>query len=147
MVEDIRSGLRDHWLSYCAALGAVGAVSLLIGAITSYRPVGNLPMLYLLAVLMAAIRFGRGPAIAASIASFLTFDWFFVVPYHRFTIADPAGMGRAAALLTGRDHHRATRGARAYPRARKPSGAGTRRNCSGGSGRGWARLISTSTAG
>src|SRR6476661_682280 len=90
MVEDIRIGLREHWLSYCAALGAVGAISLLIGAIMSYHPLGNLPMLYLLAVLMAAIRYGRGPAIAASAASFLAFDWFFVHPSHGFTIADPS---------------------------------------------------------
>ncbi|HEY8600686.1 MAG TPA: DUF4118 domain-containing protein, partial [Thermomicrobiales bacterium] len=90
MVEDIRSGLRGRWLGYCAALGAVGAISLLIGVIMSYHPLGNLPMLYLLAVLMAAIRYGRGPAIAASIASFLAFDWFFVLPKHGFTIADPS---------------------------------------------------------
>ncbi len=90
MVEDIRTGLRERWLDYGAALGAVGAISLLIGAITSYRTVGNLPMLYLLAVLMAAIRYGRGPAVAASFTSFLAFDWFFVLPHHRFTIADPS---------------------------------------------------------
>jgi len=61
MVEDIRRGLRERWPGYGAALGAVGAVSLLIGAIMSYRAIGNLPVLYLLAVLMAAIRYGRGP--------------------------------------------------------------------------------------
>jgi two-component system sensor histidine kinase KdpD len=37
-----------------------------------------------------AIRFGRGPAIAASLAAFLTFDWFFVEPFFSITVSDPA---------------------------------------------------------
>ena len=49
----------------------------------------NVSMLYLIAVLATAIAFGRGPAILASVAAFLTFDWFFVAPHHTFTIADP----------------------------------------------------------
>src|SRR5204862_429640 len=53
-------------------------------------------MLYLIAVLATAIAFGRGPAILASVAAFLTFDWFFLAPHHTFTIADP---GEWVALL------------------------------------------------
>ena len=121
MVEDIRRGLHERWPGYGAALGAVGAVSLLIGAIMSYRAFGNLPVLYLLAVLMAAIRYGRGPAIAASLASFVAFDWFFVLPYHRFMIADPAEwvalllfllIAIATAQLTARERARVQEAAR-----------------------------------
>jgi two-component system sensor histidine kinase KdpD len=68
----------------------VAVVSALIGAILAYQRVGNLAMLYLLAILVSAIRYGRGPAIVASVAAFLTFDWFFVEPYHTLTINDPA---------------------------------------------------------
>src|SRR5947209_15378160 len=45
-------------------------------------------MLYLPAVLMAAVRFGRGPAIAASLAAFLAFDLFFVEPRFQLTVAN-----------------------------------------------------------
>jgi two-component system sensor histidine kinase KdpD len=47
-------------------------------------------MLYLLVILPAAIWFGLGPAIAASLLAFLAFDWFHIQPLHVFTIADPA---------------------------------------------------------
>lgn len=47
-------------------------------------------MLYLIVVLATAVTFGRGPAIMASVAAFLTFDWFFIQPLHTFTISDPA---------------------------------------------------------
>ncbi|MEA2662934.1 MAG: two-component system, OmpR family, sensor histidine kinase KdpD [Chloroflexota bacterium] len=46
-------------------------------------------MLYLVAVLASATAFGRGPAIVASIAAFVAFDWSFVEPLHQFTVADP----------------------------------------------------------
>ena len=74
---------------YVAALGAVVAVSIVIGMIESRFRIANLSTLYLLAVLATASLFGRGPAIAASVAAFLTFDWFFVEPLHTFAVADP----------------------------------------------------------
>jgi two-component system sensor histidine kinase KdpD len=49
----------------------------------------NASMLYLVAVLGSAIVFGRGPAVLASIAAFIAFDWSFVEPLHQFTVADP----------------------------------------------------------
>ena len=87
-MKRVGAGLRANWLSYGIALGAVAASSVLIGVILAFRPVGNLPMLYLLAILVAAIRYGRGPAIAASVAAFLAFDWFFVSPHGYLIIAD-----------------------------------------------------------
>src|SRR5712692_371868 len=46
-------------------------------------------MLYLVAVLISAIAFGRGPAILAALTAFMAFDWSFVEPIHQFTVADP----------------------------------------------------------
>ena len=59
---------------YAAALAAVALVSVVIGVIEARAQVANISMLYLLAVLGAATRLGRGPAIAASIAAFLAFN-------------------------------------------------------------------------
>lgn len=75
---------------YGAALAATIATSVLIGAILGVAPIGDLPILYLIPVLIAATRLGRGPAIAASIAAFLLYDWFFIQPLHEITIADPS---------------------------------------------------------
>ena len=48
----------------------------------------NLVMLYLAAVVVAALFLGRGPAILASLFSVLTFDFFLVEPRLSFTVAD-----------------------------------------------------------
>jgi two-component system sensor histidine kinase KdpD len=63
-------------------------------------------MLYLVAVLATAVIFGSGPAVVASIASFLVFNFFFVEPIHTFTVADPAEwvallLFLATAVITG----------------------------------------------
>jgi two-component system sensor histidine kinase KdpD len=48
----------------------------------------NLVMVYMLAVVWVAARFGRNPAIWASVAAVLAFDFFFVPPYETFAVAD-----------------------------------------------------------
>jgi len=89
------NGLLSHKLSrrwyvgYAAALAAVSIVSLLIGLVLGQVNLANSSMLYLLAVMASAVAFGRGPAVFASVAAFLVFDWFFVEPLHQFTVADP----------------------------------------------------------
>jgi two-component system sensor histidine kinase KdpD len=48
----------------------------------------NIVMVFLLGVAFVAARYGRGPAIAASIAGVLSFDFFFVEPYFTFSVSD-----------------------------------------------------------
>ena len=88
-----RAGFRAAALSslpgYLSALGAVTLVTLFIGLVVGRVNLANVSMLYLFAVLATAVAFGRGPAIFASVAAFLIFDWFFVEPFHQFTVADP----------------------------------------------------------
>lgn len=50
----------------------------------------NGAMLYLAGVLVIAIVGGRGPAIAASLAAFFTFNFFFTEPRYTFTVQDPS---------------------------------------------------------
>lgn len=77
-------------VSYAATLGAVAIVTAVIGAIESRGHIATISMLYLLVVLASAILAGRRAAIAASVASFLAFNWFFVPPLHTFQVGDPA---------------------------------------------------------
>jgi len=74
---------------YLAAAGGVAAVTVVIGAVLGRLPIANLSMLYLLVVLLTAVWFGRGAAIFASVAAFITFDWFHLQPLHTFTIGSP----------------------------------------------------------
>ncbi len=48
----------------------------------------NLVMIYLLAIIFSATRYGPGPSALASILSVLCFDFFFVPPYNSFAISD-----------------------------------------------------------
>jgi two-component system, OmpR family, sensor histidine kinase KdpD len=81
--------LQSWFVGYTAALLGVTLVSLFIGLVLGQVNLANISMLYLLAVMAAAIGFGRGPAVFASISAFLIFDWFFVEPMHQFTVSDP----------------------------------------------------------
>jgi two-component system sensor histidine kinase KdpD len=48
----------------------------------------NLVMIYLLAVLIASVRLGRGPSILVSLLSVMAFDFFFVPPFLTFAVTD-----------------------------------------------------------
>ena len=85
-----RALLQRRWLGYVAALAAVALLSLFIGLVLGRARIDNISMLYLIAVFAVAIAFGSRPAILASVAAFLIFDWFFVEPLYSITVSDPA---------------------------------------------------------
>jgi two-component system, OmpR family, sensor histidine kinase KdpD len=80
---------RATWVGYVAALVAVALVSVAIEFVRGFLSIPNISMLYLIAVLATATAFGSGPAVLASFAAFLIFDWFFVQPYFSLTVKDP----------------------------------------------------------
>ncbi len=61
---------------YLAAIAAVALTSLFIGFVLGRTQLANMSMLYLVAVLLVAVAFGRGAAIVASVLAFLAFDFF-----------------------------------------------------------------------
>lgn len=75
--------------SYMLSLGLVALATALGLPIQPFMSPTNLVMLYLAAVVAAAVYLGRGPAILASIASVLAFDFFFVPPRFVFEVANP----------------------------------------------------------
>ncbi|MFT4173866.1 MAG: DUF4118 domain-containing protein [Rhodocyclaceae bacterium] len=76
------------WRGYVWALGACTATTLLAGALMAVFDLANIVMLYLLAVVGVALRFGRGPGAAAACLSVASFDLFFVPPRLTFTVND-----------------------------------------------------------
>lgn len=87
-------------LGYFAALLAIAVLSAVVGLVVGSVDVANVSMLYLVAVLAIAIVFGRGPAVVASVAALVTFNWFFVEPTHTLTVADPDGWIALLLFLT-----------------------------------------------
>jgi two-component system sensor histidine kinase KdpD len=59
----------------------------------------NIAMLYLLAVVVVALRYTRGPAIAASVLCLLAFNFFFVPPRYTFAVDDPQYLLAFAIIL------------------------------------------------
>ena len=85
----VSKAVRTHWVGYVAALAAVTLVSVFIGLVLGRIPLANISMLYLIAVLAIAVAFGSWPAVVASVAAFLAFDFLFTEPYYTLTVADP----------------------------------------------------------
>ncbi len=84
----LRRLLRHPLAGYAQSILLVLFVSLISIPIHWVIEPVNLVMLYLAAVVVAALFFGRGPAMLASLLSVLTFDFFLVEPRLSFTVAD-----------------------------------------------------------
>ncbi len=74
------------WFGYLCAIALTALVTGAVALIRVVADVGNASMLYLLAVMASAVLFGRGPAILASVASFLAFNFFFVEPHYTLSV-------------------------------------------------------------
>jgi len=73
---------------YLYALVGIALATAVAWAMYPYFSPANLIMMYLMAVIVIAIRLGRGPSVLASIVSVATFDFFFVPPYLSFAVSD-----------------------------------------------------------
>ncbi|CUQ66481.1 sensor histidine kinase [Candidatus Nitrospira inopinata] len=78
------SDARDYAYAVFAVLCATSAAWLMF----PYFAAANLIMMYLIAVIAIAIRFGRGPSALTSILSVAAFDFFFVPPFFTFAVSD-----------------------------------------------------------
>lgn len=76
---------RGYWESLFFTALAFGIGILL----KRYFGIANVGVVFLVAVLASAVRYGLWPAVCASIVAVLAFNFFFLPPVHTFTIADP----------------------------------------------------------
>ena len=84
---------------YSIAIGGAVVITAAIGLVTSRATVAGLSAVYLLLVLWLGARWGRGPAIAGSVAAFLLYDFFFVPPVGTFNVRGPAELLELLVLL------------------------------------------------
>lgn len=84
---------------YLVAIGGAVAVTVVIGLLTAIATVSGLSAFYLLLVLWLGARWGRGPAVAGSVAAFLLYDFFFVPPVGTFSVRGPAELLELVVLL------------------------------------------------
>lgn len=85
------------WLGTATVLALATVVTLAIAALGFTE--ANLVMVYLLAVITVAARYGTAPSVAASLVSVLLFDVLFTQPYYRITVHDTQYLLTFAAML------------------------------------------------
>jgi two-component system, OmpR family, sensor histidine kinase KdpD len=88
------------WQGYLKSIVLVLGTSLACEPAHRYLAPVNLVMIYLLAVVLAATRLGRRPAMLAALLSVAAFDFFFVPPRLTFAVADTEYFITFAAFLT-----------------------------------------------
>src|SRR6202022_2527421 len=93
--------LRYVW----ALLGCI-ATTLIAAPLQPYFDLANIVMLFLLTVVLIAVKLGRGPAVLAAFVSVASFDFVFVPPRFSFAVTDVQylltfAVMLAVALITG----------------------------------------------
>jgi two-component system, OmpR family, sensor histidine kinase KdpD len=89
-----------HWKAYLASCALVAGASVICSLLSPFFSPTNMVMIYLLAVVLAATRLGRNPAILAAFSGVLVFDFFFVPPHFTFAVADSQYLLTFIALFT-----------------------------------------------
>ncbi|WP_395402645.1 two-component system sensor histidine kinase KdpD [Pseudoduganella sp. UC29_106] len=139
-VDDADSShARSRAIGYGMGAAASIGMALLATPLLAYLDLANIAMLFLLVVLLVAVKFGRGPSVLATCVSVACFDYFFVAPRFSFAISDlqyaiTFGVMLAVGLITGHltaglrfqarvAAHRESRARALYEFARELSGA------------------------
>lgn len=91
--DDEASGPRPQgepvrWKDHAAAIAVCGVTALLATPLLGLIELTNIVMLFLLAVVVVALVFGRGPAVLAAFVGVGLFDFFFVPPRFSFAVSD-----------------------------------------------------------
>jgi two-component system sensor histidine kinase KdpD len=97
--ESKPASAKTRWRGYAAAVAITAAATLLSWLLFGRFSEANLVMVYLCGVLVAAYRYGRGPAVLACILSVALFDFMFVEPYYTFAVTDTQYFITFAVLL------------------------------------------------
>ncbi len=87
-------------MRYVYALIIVGGATLVARLLLPHFAAANLVMIYLLAVVLISAKFGRGPAVVASLVSVCIFDFFCIEPYLTFAVSDSQYLLTFGVMLT-----------------------------------------------
>ena len=84
-----RIGRRDLARLLAVAIPSLGGATLAVAVLQGYVGVPNASAVYLAAVVATAFVAGTWGAIVAAVASFLLYDYLFVLPLYALSVADP----------------------------------------------------------
>jgi len=92
--ERVTPAGRYGWM-----LAIMGVATAACFAFRSFLTPTEVAMVFLLGVVFVASRYGRGPAIAASVLGIAAFDFLFVPPYYTFAVAESSYIFTFAVML------------------------------------------------
>lgn len=90
---------QESWPRYVWSAGACVGTTLLTLPMVTLFDLANIVMLFLLCVVLVAVKFGRGPAMLAAVLSVASFDFFFVAPRFSFAVTDVQYLVTFAVML------------------------------------------------
>ncbi len=103
MLPKVRRGIAraepGAWRAYLATLMMVAAVTVVATELFHILALGNVALLYLLPVMLAASLFGRWPGVFAGLASSLAYNFFFLPPVGTFSVSNPENVVTLLVLL------------------------------------------------
>lgn len=103
--------LRSPWWSWAGSMGVVALTTAIAFLLSRTFETPDPEMLFLLAIMVTAATFGRGPSLLASALSVASYNFFFVPPYFTFAVSDSRyvltfammfGVGAVISTLTSR---------------------------------------------
>lgn len=86
-------------LGYALSLAMVAAATVVAFVVDHIVQASNLSLVFVIPVIVAALRFGWAPAVASALLSVAIFDFLFVPPRMSFEVASPTDLWALALLL------------------------------------------------
>src|SRR5262249_42974534 len=99
-VEGVSERPPIQWSRYIWAAAITAICTLISASVFPYFELVNIAMMYLLGVVIAGLRFGRGPSVLTALANVAVFDFFFVPPRHSFAFSDAQYLVTFGVMLT-----------------------------------------------
>jgi two-component system sensor histidine kinase KdpD len=97
--DESAAGVGDAWKPYVMSALVCGAAAAVAAPLHRVFELSNIVMLFLLAVVFAAVRYGRGPAVLAAFLSVGAFDFLYVPPRFSFSVSDVQYLVTFAVML------------------------------------------------
>ena len=91
------TGVR--WRDYAGSVAVTAICTALAWAMAGRFELSNLTMVYMLGVVVTAVRWGRGPSVLASLLAVAAFDFFFVPPRLSFAVSDAQYLVTLAVMM------------------------------------------------
>ncbi len=90
----------EQWPSYAKAAAGCALAGFASAGLFPIVDLPNIVMVFLLAVVLVSVRYGRGPGVLASFLAVAIFDFFFVPPRFSFAVSDVQYLMTFVVMLT-----------------------------------------------